>query len=87
MAVAHSNILSSDFGLGLALRQSGCQNIQTAKWLITKDLHDWITVTDGSRTIKRPNNDPALEQVRVKNCRTENLERRITAARTHGRIA
>jgi hypothetical protein len=34
--MTHSNILSSDFGLGRAVRQSDCQEMRIAKPLITK---------------------------------------------------
>jgi hypothetical protein len=56
--MTHSNILSSDFGLGRAVRQSDCQEMRVAKSLITKVRLERVAVTDGSTAGEKSEADP-----------------------------
>ena len=66
--MTHSNILSSDFGLGRAVRQSDCQEMRMSKSLITKGSGREVSVTDGSTRGEKSESDPRLEWLRVKHC-------------------
>jgi hypothetical protein len=57
-SIAHSNILSSDFGLGRSLGQWRCQSVSFAKLLIAKDRWNPTPVTDGSTLTEKSKGDP-----------------------------